>query len=871
MGLLTSGCPLGWWDALPHLDYIREHGIEQFVNVFTATRQRQGDVLKWGDEIEYTILVVNEEDRRTYLSLRAPEVILELQREEEDADRVLVTALRQRLTADDRRPEDSLAQVPETLWRPEYANWMVEGTPGVPYSCYMRDLVLVEQNMALRRAQISRVLRPQERVLSLTAYPLLGCGRFCVPPGQGVCGPLARSLYLPDAVINPHPRFGTLTRNIRLRRGHPVAIHVPVYRDKKTPSAIPIWEGGCRHGAEVDIDNRQIVEELLSETASSSDLMKPAATPSRVVFEGLSWSVSRPDNSDELELLPVDSASADGLESMVVPRDAQRDGIRYLCETAGLATLNDRHLDGKRTGPDIYMDAMGFGMGLCCLQITLQAANMDEGRYLYDQLAVLAPVMLALTAATPALRGFLTDTDVRWNVISASVDDRTPLEYSLGCPPKSRYSSIDCFISNRPEMKVNLYNDMPVLIHERSYHRLRQAGVDERLARHVAHLFIRDPLVIFDDFASVDDQASLTHFENLQSTNWNTVRFKPPAQTGANTSAGWRTEFRPMELQITDFENAAFTVFMVLLSRCILAFGMNLYIPISKNEENLGTAHQRDAVLEGKFWFRKHIFSREAELSCSVQCRYRCACGADHCVSFHSLQVGSPTRADSSPSGSCPFRFCTDPDPEATELMTIDEIMNGKPCCEKHAFRKAYPGLITLVRVYLDAMPDLDQATRSRLSAYLDFVAARASGKLLTCAAWMREFITKHPSYRQDSRVTPQACHDLLQRCIELAEGRRSEPALLGEFWPKHHIRSNLTSHEFSQLRSQVHEEDSPQLRGESFREELLPAAASRILEAVPMCAKTSSCAHELHHRQRHAHAHHGKRQQEHERKENKR
>lgn len=76
----------------------------------------------------------------------------------------------------------------------------------------------------------------------------------------------------------------------------------------------------------------------------------------------------------------------------------------------------------------IYMDAMVFGMGSCCLQITFQAKNIREGRTLYDQLSPLAPIMLALTAATPIYKGFLADTDVRWNQISASVDDRTPEE-----------------------------------------------------------------------------------------------------------------------------------------------------------------------------------------------------------------------------------------------------------------------------------------------------------------------------------------------------------------------------------------------------------------------------------------------------------
>jgi glutamate--cysteine ligase catalytic subunit len=32
--------------------------------------------------------------------------------------------------------------------------------------------------------------------------------------------------------------------------------------------------------------------------------------------------------------------------------------------------------------------------------------------------------MLALTAASPAQRGYLVDSDCRWNIISAAVDDR---------------------------------------------------------------------------------------------------------------------------------------------------------------------------------------------------------------------------------------------------------------------------------------------------------------------------------------------------------------------------------------------------------------------------------------------------------------
>ena len=49
---------------------------------------------------------------------------------------------------------------------------------------------------------------------------------------------------------------------------------------------------------------------------------------------------------------------------------------------------------GAAKADHIYMDAQCFGMGCCCLQITFQAKNIDEARYLYDQLAPLGPIMV---------------------------------------------------------------------------------------------------------------------------------------------------------------------------------------------------------------------------------------------------------------------------------------------------------------------------------------------------------------------------------------------------------------------------------------------------------------------------------------------
>lgn len=62
-----------------------------------------------------------------------------------------------------------------------------------------------------------------------------------------------------------------------------------------------------------------------------------------------------------------------------------------------------------------------------------------------------------------------------------------------------------------------------------------------------------------------------------------------------------------MEIQLSDFENAAFVVFIVLITRVLSAFDLNMYIPLSKVDQNLQTAQKRDAVLNSSFYFRKNL------------------------------------------------------------------------------------------------------------------------------------------------------------------------------------------------------------------------------------------------------------------------
>uniref|UniRef100_A0A672RSD9 Glutamate--cysteine ligase n=1 Tax=Sinocyclocheilus grahami TaxID=75366 RepID=A0A672RSD9_SINGR len=507
MGLLSQGSPLNWEETKKHADHVRKHGILQFLNIYNKVKERQRDVLKWGDEVEYMLVEMDDKNGKVRLVLNGKDVLEILQEKGENIN-----------------PNHP------TLWRPEYGSYMIEGTPGQPYGGTMSEFNTVEDNMGKRRREAASVLNKNETLLTVTSFP------------------------------------STLTRNIRHRRGEKVVINVPIFKDKNTPSPF-------------------------------------------------------------------------------VETFAEDDG------EAVRGALPDH----------IYMDAMGFGMGNCCLQVTFQACSIREARYLYDQLATFCPIVMALSAASPFYRGFVSDIDCRWGVISASVDDRTseerglePLKNDKFRIHKSRYDSIDSYLSCCGEK----YNDIELTIDEDINKQLLDAGIDRLLAQHIAHLFIRDPLSLFQEKIHLDDENESDHFENLQSTNWQTMRFKPPPP---NSDIGWRVEFRPMEV-LNKQPSAR------CLSVCQMICALNVYFP---------------------------------PLLAMTHCR----------------QTGS---------------------------LIIWIVL-----------------LIFLVMVV--------------------FTTVLFSGELMTMAKWMREFVSKHPQYKQDSVITDKINYDLLHKCDRIARGEEKCPELIGD------------------------------------------------------------------------------------------
>lgn len=52
-------------------------------------------------------------------------------------------------------------------------------------------------------------------------------------------------------------------------------------------------------------------------------------------------------------------------------------------------------------------------------------------------------------------------------------------------------------------------------------------------------------MTVYEEKLHLDDTQDTDHFENINSTNWQSMRFKPPP---VNSDIGWRVEFRPTEV-----------------------------------------------------------------------------------------------------------------------------------------------------------------------------------------------------------------------------------------------------------------------------------------------------------------------------------
>jgi glutamate--cysteine ligase catalytic subunit len=468
--ILRTGRPLTWIQAKPFLHPVRLSGARQFLHHY---QRCQGLVLPhflWGDEIEYGVFrrtpftsISKGQIGTTVVDTEPPPPTTPRGTQQHYDLQTNAHILRSKLQANEQDYHDLPIGCE---WQPEYGSWMVESVPRNPYGSYISDLLNVEKSMQLRRKRLHSVLSGrqsksrtesedgvemfahayqeyEEIAPTMSVFPMLGVYGYphtegrCVEnnggegegegEGKGISNSRSQSNLVSDRVINPHPRFLTLTENIRQRKQKKVDIVLPLDTDIEKIVAIrgPVDE--------IATGGTLTVSDSLTDTVTDTSVETDTPVETNTWQEESGIGV----REEYTEFFAA-------LESR--KRDPETERVKnnkYECRHVLVTTANnqtecvshtetDTHSESKskinKTKQEIHLDAMAFGMGCCCLQVTMQCGNEAESRFLHDQLAILAPCLQALSAATPMIQGRLLATDTRWGIISQAVDDRTAVE-----------------------------------------------------------------------------------------------------------------------------------------------------------------------------------------------------------------------------------------------------------------------------------------------------------------------------------------------------------------------------------------------------------------------------------------------------------
>lgn len=382
-------------------------------------------------------------------------------------------------------------------------------------------------------------------------------------------------------------------------------------------------------------------------------------------------------------------------------------------------------------------DHFGYGMGCLALQVTFSCKSMDDARFLYDQLHVFGPFAQLLSNSSAVANGKLIDWDSRWRLIEQSTDDRKPSE--IGKLEKGRYSPINFYISNDMRNK-NSYNNRKFTLNKRFRRNVKQLFKrrgsdlfkDTRLLNHYGYLFVRECLTVFESRTKENNIDDTIDFEFIQSTNWNDVRFKPPANFESNL--GWLMEFRSMDSPLTGREKAALIFFVKLFKNMILddKLGVNFYIPISFVDDNFNAAVMRDSDINGRFKFRRY-FSQHLHGKDSYK---------DEWVS-----------------------------------LSLLEFLEGN---------SEFSGMKALINAYLDVNNNeinneserLGYELKKRVWDVYNFYVARAKREIMSNARFIRNIVLNHKAYKHDSIVSDEIVTDLIDTLISIQDADNSHELL---------------------------------------------------------------------------------------------
>lgn len=74
MGFLEVGAPLTWAENELLREQIKRDGLTQLLHIYNINRAREDTDLKWGDEVEFTLVHLDHESRKASICVDGPRV-----------------------------------------------------------------------------------------------------------------------------------------------------------------------------------------------------------------------------------------------------------------------------------------------------------------------------------------------------------------------------------------------------------------------------------------------------------------------------------------------------------------------------------------------------------------------------------------------------------------------------------------------------------------------------------------------------------------------------------------------------------------------------------------------------------------------------
>ncbi|UKJ89192.2 glutamate--cysteine ligase [Theileria orientalis] len=801
---------------------LRQLATLEFVNIYYQNLNRCDPVYLFGDEIEYLVVNLDHSNFKPRLLPIYPHISKFIQNKHHLKFKSNGSSSKQSSgkavsnpSQNNNHPVKTKAVIDinnylddimfdKSNFQPEASSYIIESIPDHPYSLFSSYISSVRKSVHDRRKRLELILLMlgynHSKVTTLTNFSRYGCNDYVYCGDSEFQKVFIENLdprYIPyfDITITPSNRMYDLVVLDMLRREGPKT-YISRYREGFEESLEKDVDSSVN---EVLVDDRRgvPVSPRIVDTFNNYKLFPLLSTHNQALCQHLLNTYTP--SGQPTTLTDTNENADNGLLNYIMGRvylydpktdhsvnDFNGSNVSNLSKAINVMSVKDT--TGVRDNT-IAVESVG---ALCSLQVTFSCCNLDEARYLYDQLLVLSPIFLSLSSATVGYNGILSNYDNRWTIMTALWNDDPNMVYrrrfskfdeSVEAEPegtvadtnnspsrgginsyfsKGRCSTSSLFISNS-KFCIDNYkylNDIKVDCDFDSFVHMTKMGVDPILARHISHNFVKEPLTVIDeDFSQVNCEVSDSHYQIFHDTNWNSVRLNHPIvpppvdNTDSDSNKGSSRRENNTFKNNRNYNNKTDYVYKVDTSR-------------SNAGRGTGVSEIVDVKPRRTLPWRVEFRPLDIQLTDEENSMFICVVSyVVKVLLLKRLNLYMPiSLVDINTEVSSKIESCH------RDLFYFREnVTNNKLSVKKFSLHDILFGQVGLFKIVMDHLEkelnsgDVSKEFRDQLVKYLKHFEQLTLGNAPTNATKLRRFIQTHPTYSGDGTISDQILYDIIQ------------------------------------------------------------------------------------------------------------